>query len=85
MLQRLRITSRRTAPFFSFTTTKSTHQFQASRFRFYSTMAQQSTSFKLGMCQLAVTTDKATNINNAIQSITAAVNQGAQLVVLPGM
>ena len=83
MLQRLRI-SRRTAPFFSFTT-KSTHQFQASRFRFYSTMAQQSTSFKLGMCQLAVTTDKATNINNAIQSITAAVNQGAQLVVLPGM
>jgi hypothetical protein len=53
--------------------------------RFYTTNNMSSSSLKLGMCQLQVSTDKSHNVQNAIQSIQQAVNSGAQLVVLPGM
>ncbi|KAG8495461.1 hypothetical protein CXB51_013093 [Gossypium anomalum] len=40
-------------------------------------------SFKIGICQLAVTPDKERNIQHARKAIEEAAQKGAQLVVLP--
>ena len=39
--------------------------------------------YKLAVCQLSVTSDKATNIAHARERIEAAADNGAQLIVLP--
>nr|XP_043635614.1 omega-amidase, chloroplastic-like isoform X4 [Erigeron canadensis] len=41
--------------------------------------------FKIGLCQLSVSTEKETNLASARSSIELAVKQGAALVVLPEM
>lgn len=41
--------------------------------------------YKLAVCQLSVTSDKAANIAHARQKIEAAADSGAQLIVLPEM
>ncbi|KAL3632954.1 Carbon-nitrogen hydrolase [Castilleja foliolosa] len=41
--------------------------------------------FKIGLCQLSVTTEKKTNIDKACSAIEFASKQGASLVVLPEM
>ncbi|KAL3702463.1 hypothetical protein R1sor_020485 [Riccia sorocarpa] len=41
--------------------------------------------YKLALCQLSVTADKAANIAHARQAIEAAASEGAKLVVLPEM
>ncbi|XP_059656093.1 omega-amidase, chloroplastic-like [Cornus florida] len=43
------------------------------------------TKFKIGLCQLSVTSDKDTNLAHAQKSIELASKQGASLVVLPEM
>jgi omega-amidase len=40
-------------------------------------------SFRLGLVQLAVTSQKSVNIANAAKKIKEAVNQGAKVVSLP--
>ncbi|WRX35007.1 Carbon-nitrogen hydrolase - like 10 [Theobroma cacao] len=42
-----------------------------------------STSFKIGLCQLSVTPDKERNIEHARKAIEEAAQKGAQLVLLP--
>lgn len=42
-----------------------------------------SSQYKLAVCQLSVTSDKAANIAHARQKIEAAADSGAQLIVLP--
>lgn len=39
--------------------------------------------FKIGLCQLTVTSDKNMNLAHARNSIEAAAKQGASLVMLP--
>ncbi|GAV75923.1 CN_hydrolase domain-containing protein, partial [Cephalotus follicularis] len=41
--------------------------------------------FKIGLCQLSVTSDKTQNLNRARNSIKVAADQGVRLVVLPEM
>ncbi|KMT17876.1 hypothetical protein BVRB_2g034070 [Beta vulgaris subsp. vulgaris] len=41
------------------------------------------TKFKIGLCQLSVTADKARNIDHARKAIDDAAQKGAKLVVLP--
>ncbi|KAH7866281.1 hypothetical protein Vadar_018076 [Vaccinium darrowii] len=43
------------------------------------------TKFKIGLCQLTVTSDKNMNLAHARNSIEAAAKQGASLVMLPEM
>ncbi|XP_049364459.1 omega-amidase, chloroplastic-like isoform X2 [Solanum verrucosum] len=43
------------------------------------------TQFKIGICQLKVTTEKSANIFNAHSLIQAAAEQGASLILLPEM
>ncbi|XAR67590.1 Omega-amidase [Bertholletia excelsa] len=43
------------------------------------------TKFKIGLCQLSVTSDKNINLAHARSSIAGAAKQGASLVVLPEM
>ncbi|XP_049409866.1 omega-amidase, chloroplastic-like isoform X1 [Solanum stenotomum] len=43
------------------------------------------TQFKIGICQLKVTTEKSANIFNARSLIQAAAEQGASLILLPEM
>jgi omega-amidase len=41
------------------------------------------TNFKIGLCQLSVTSDKAKNIAHARTAIQDAASKGAKLVLLP--
>lgn len=45
----------------------------------------QNSQFKIGLCQLSVTSDKDSNLGSVRNSIQVAVKQGAALVVLPEM
>ncbi|KMT11080.1 hypothetical protein BVRB_5g111660 [Beta vulgaris subsp. vulgaris] len=45
--------------------------------------SDEETKFKIGLCQLSVTADKARNIDHARKAIEDAAQKGAKLVVLP--
>lgn len=46
-------------------------------------MAAQASSFKLGLIQLAVGSDKATNLSRAAEKVREAARNGSKIVALP--
>ena len=46
-------------------------------------MAAQPSFFKLGLIQLAVGSDKATNLSRAVEKVREAAQNGANIVALP--
>ena len=46
-------------------------------------MTQQATKLRLGLVQLAVGSDKATNLSRAVEKVREASQNGANIVALP--